>query len=213
MSKTLATVAGITGAGAAGVGGYMISRKNGDLQPKETLRSKYLKAILENNDGLWNTKFEIFKSSHQPTHRKLVDAKSKHTTHINEAKALHQQGCKEIYDSPWEDSSHLKDFKTYCSKNVKDMFTQPNSWIVQEDTKTSGKWDQKLTDLKGHEEDKKGILNKGLKDIKDKLTTTDSWDEAKRNSLRDWCNGIGGEIFMGEEDITFANAKLYCVSQ
>ncbi|AEW45552.1 hypothetical protein MHC_03460 [Mycoplasma haemocanis str. Illinois] len=212
MGKALTALVGITGASVAGVGGYMISTRSGNVKTKDTFRTKYSKAILKDNDDLWNTKFDLFKGTHQPTNRKLVDAKSKHTSNASEAKDLHKQGCKEIYDSPWQNSSHLKDFQTYCARNVKDMFTKPNSWI-EEDAKTSGKWDQKLTNLKSHEEDKKGALDAGLRAVKDKLSGNDSWDETKRNSLKSWCNEIGKEIFMGEEDIKFSNVTLYCVSQ
>nr|WP_052663340.1 hypothetical protein [Mycoplasma haemofelis] len=195
------------GAGAAGVGGYIALTKD-----KETFRSKYSKAILGEKDSLWDTKFEALKGNGTPVNKKLLDAKSKHSSDANAAKALHKQGCSEIYNSLVAESTYLEDFKSYCAKTIKDGISKPETWISQEETQNNGKWDPKLTALKDHDEKKLGSLDETLKALKNKLTSgsTSSWDADKRNGLKNWCKGIGGEIFEGEESVKFSHAKLYC---
>ncbi|AEW45515.1 hypothetical protein MHC_03275 [Mycoplasma haemocanis str. Illinois] len=203
---------------AVGAGGYLLFSNQGKEHVKtnrpETFRSRYSKSILSEGDNLWDTKFEALKNNETPANQKLLDAKLKHTSDTNAAKKLHKQGCREIYDSPIKESIHLKDFKTYCAKTIKDGITKPETWISQEDTKNTGKWDPKLTALKDHTDQKSGSLDESLATLKNKLSSgsTRSWNESERNELKNWCKTVEGEVFEGEENIKFANAKLYCTS-
>ncbi|CBY92802.1 hypothetical protein HF1_07940 [Mycoplasma haemofelis str. Langford 1] len=211
MGKFLLPAAGIGGAGAAGVGGYMIF-KDKPVQPETTFRTHYSEAILKDNDALWDSKFTTLKDNGQPAHQKLAAAKTKFSSNAadEEAKRLHKEGCQDIYDSKLEKSNYLEDFKKYCSKTIKDGVT--GTWITQASTETA-KWNPQLTKLKSHDNSKNQALDSTLKVLKEQLSTgaETQWDNDKRNALKQWCDGIQGEIFMGSSDSKFTHAQLYCV--
>ncbi|AEG73175.1 hypothetical protein HF1_08380 [Mycoplasma haemofelis str. Langford 1] len=214
MNKLLLPLAGLGGAGAAGLGSYMLlkDKEEGNTTKQEaTFRDKYSQAILNNESSLWTSKFTILKDGGQPKHPKLQQAKTKFTVKSDDsdAQSLHKDGCKEIYDSKVEESIYFQDFKKYCSKNVGDGVTE--AWITV-DKKDSSKWDPKLNKLKNHNEANQGALDDVLKSLREKLTSgsQSTWDEGKRGELKQWCDGVKSEIFMGDADIKFANSKLYC---
>ncbi|AEW45583.1 hypothetical protein MHC_03615 [Mycoplasma haemocanis str. Illinois] len=213
LYKSLALVGGT--ATAVG-GGVLISKsplfQNSQSQQRETFKHRYSKATLGENDPLWETKFSNFSGNVQPTHEKLKEAKTKHTSNPNEAKSLHKRGCKEIYDSEWEGSRFLNDFKSYCSKTMGDAMKDIGTWIDQESS-ADGKWNTKLTSLSSHDEKQNGILEGALKNLKTSLTPSSgsNWDADKRTSLNNWCKEVKASIFAGEEDMPFKHAKLYCI--
>ncbi|AEG73224.1 hypothetical protein MHF_0969 [Mycoplasma haemofelis Ohio2] len=221
LHKSLAMAGGT----ATAVGGGVLVSKSSlfpdtpsptTSQQKETFRQKYSSAILRSEDALWETKFSGLSGNAQPTHEKLKEAKTKHTSHSNEAKTLHKEGCQAIYDSEWEGSSYLNDFKSYCSKTITDAMKDIGTWIEQESSK-GDKWDPKLTNLSKHDENQNGVLSSALKGLKAKLTpssgTSSNRDEEKRTSLNNWCKEAKVSVFLGEEDTQFKHAKLYCVEE
>ncbi|CBY92804.1 hypothetical protein HF1_07960 [Mycoplasma haemofelis str. Langford 1] len=217
MSKLMLPLAGIGGASAAGLGGYMLMKGNEKapaIQKEETFRTKYSQAILGDTDDLWNTKFDTLKGTGQPSHQKLKDAKTKSGVSgpETEAKELHKQGCREIYDSEIKSSLYLTDFQTYCSKTIKDAIDKSKNWISSEAGSTTGDWDSQLTQLKSHDETNKGALDSKLKTLVDKLKQdSHSVDEADRKAIKEWCDSTQKEIFMGESDHRFSHSQLYCI--
>ncbi|CBY92897.1 hypothetical protein HF1_08890 [Mycoplasma haemofelis str. Langford 1] len=223
LHKSLAMAGGT----ATAVGGGVLVSKSSlfqdtpsptTSQQKETFRQKYSSAILGSEDALWETKFSGLSGNAQPTHEKLKEAKTKHTSHSDEAKTLHKEGCQAIYDSEWEGSSYLNDFKSYCSKTVADAMKDVGTWIDQEGS-VDGKWNTKLTNLSKHDENQDGALNDTLKNLKTSLTPTPSagtssnWDANKRTTLNNWCKEVKVSVFMGDADTQFKHAKLYCVEE
>ncbi|AEW45495.2 hypothetical protein MHC_03175 [Mycoplasma haemocanis str. Illinois] len=212
MSKLMFSAIGVGGISVASVGGYMIIKRKAESTAK-TFRNAYSLAILEDKDSLWNSKFEALKSDSQttPSHPKLIEAKAKFAvqTSNENAKQLQKEGCGEIYDSKLEGTTYLQDFQKYCSKTIKNGIS--DNWITQPKTDSS-KWDPKLTALKTHNISQYGELDTALKNLKSQLlaSTGNDLDENKRGILKEWCDGVQGEIFMGDKDAKFMHAKLYC---
>ncbi|AEG73124.1 hypothetical protein MHF_0860 [Mycoplasma haemofelis Ohio2] len=212
MSKLLLPLAGLGSATAAGVGGYMLAKGNNESTEK-TFRSEYSLAVLGDTNSLWDSKFEALKNSNQstPIQPELISAKAKfavQTSH-EEAKRLQKEGCRKIYDSKIEGTAYLQDFQKYCSKTIKDGISE--AWITQEKS-DSQKWDPKLTKLKTHNDSENGELDATLKNLKSQLSggTNNNWNDDKREVLKGWCDGVKGEIFIGDKDPKFIHAKLYC---
>nr|WP_014272558.1 hypothetical protein [Mycoplasma haemocanis] len=177
---------------------------------KETFRDKYKEAILSKESELWNSKFTVLKGNGEPTHPTLKNSKGNIKSNESKAKDLHKQGCAEIYDSEWENSLYLKDFQIYCAKTMKDGISKGETWNEQAHTE-SNPWNAKLTSLHSH-----GVtLSESLKKIKEQISKgsdlAPNWSESKRKALKDWCDAIQLEIFLGENESQFKNAKLYCV--
>ncbi|AEW45535.1 hypothetical protein MHC_03375 [Mycoplasma haemocanis str. Illinois] len=214
MNKLLLPLAGLGGVGTVGLGSYIFLKRkeeNNITKQASTFRDKYSQAILTNESSLWASKFTLLKDGEQPTHPQLKEAKTKFTTKADdeEAKSMHKEGCKDIYDSQLEESTYFQDFKKYCAKTIENGITE--SWITANKSESS-KWDPKLNKLKDHNETNQGELDDALKTLKGKLTpnSQSTWDENKREELKQWCDGLRGEIFTGDTETKFTHAKLYC---
>ncbi|CBY92899.1 hypothetical protein HF1_08910 [Mycoplasma haemofelis str. Langford 1] len=214
MSKLLLPALGLGGASAAAAGGYALfsGRDNPSLPQEETFRTKYAKAILQDSDNLWDSKFTSLEQGNQHTHPKLAQAKTQSSSNKETAKALHKQACQEIYNSKVEGTTYLSDFQSYCSKNFKDAIISSKKWVTDENTKKE-KWDPKLTALKTHDTNQKGELDGSLSSLKETLSkvSNSSWEDSHRQSLKQWCDESRKAIFMGEEDKKFIQVGLYCI--
>nr|WP_014272644.1 hypothetical protein [Mycoplasma haemocanis] len=208
MSKLVLPLVGIGGVGVAGLGGYSLLKKSWETPKEQTFKDKYSHAILASGDDLWATKFKDLKDGSNPTHSRLLEAQTKFKSNDSDenAKLLQKEGCEDIYNSKLEGSNYLQDFRKYCAKLVSNAVK--GTWIV-DDTANSGKWDTKLNSLKTHN----GSLDTSLETLKGKLNANSgaNVDANKRGELKNWCDGIKGEIFMGDKDIKFTQAQLYCV--
>ncbi|AEG73226.1 hypothetical protein MHF_0971 [Mycoplasma haemofelis Ohio2] len=215
MSKLLLPALGLGGASAAAAGGYALfsGRDNPSLPQEETFRTKYAKAILQDSDSLWDSKFTSLERGNQHTHPKLAQAKTQSSSNKETTKALHKQACREIYNSKVEGTTYLSDFQSYCSKNFKDATTSSKQWIADGHNQTE-KWNPKLTALSTLGEDQKGQLDGDLKTLKETLSkvSNSSWEDSHRQSLKQWCDESQKAIFMGEEDEKFIQVGLYTVS-
>ncbi|AEG73128.1 hypothetical protein MHF_0864 [Mycoplasma haemofelis Ohio2] len=211
--KTL-SLAGVGGLGASGLGGYFLLRNQENeipyIKAGDTFKNRYSQAILEEGSELWESKFNALRQGAEPTHPTLIKAKAQVTPKEQDAKDLHKQGCQEIYESELQNSPHFQDFKTYCARNLKDGMGSSKSWITED--KSGTKWNAKLTSLKSHDEGSNQALDSTLKNLKDSLPESNSsWDDNKREELKNWCDDAQKEIFMGEGDPWFVHAGLYCV--
>ncbi|AEW45497.1 hypothetical protein MHC_03185 [Mycoplasma haemocanis str. Illinois] len=215
MNKIALPLVGISGLGASSVGGYLLFRNKWNETPyvkkENTFRNRYSQATLEEESELWESKFNSFQNGATPTHPTLIKAKNQVTTKAQNAKDLHKLGCKEIYESEIHNSPYFQDFKSYCSRTIKDGMGSTKNWISagKED---GSKWNPKLTNLKTHKTEDHHTLDSTLENLKNSLTGTDAnWDNEKREALKNWCDGIQKEIFMGDKSPEFIHAGLYCV--
>ncbi|AEG73199.1 hypothetical protein HF1_08630 [Mycoplasma haemofelis str. Langford 1] len=204
MSKLILPTLGLGGAGAAGFGAYMLIPRDAEI----TFAVKYKNAILNptGDESLWNSKFTSLNGK-TVKHLKLQSAVTQHSSNSENAKALHKEACKDIYNSPFENSDYQKDFQDYCARNLKDEIG--SKWITEE--KGGSKWTARLTSLKSHSESN-GELDDTLKGIKTSISNdnNNTFDDTKRENLKNWCTSAGAEIFNSTEDARFKLVKLYC---
>ncbi|CBY92330.1 hypothetical protein HF1_03220 [Mycoplasma haemofelis str. Langford 1] len=214
MSKSLALSLGGLGAGAAGVGGLLTFKP---WETQETFATKYKHALLDTSkdSDSWNNKYTALKQA-TPKHPKLLKAvsESKKSPSPNdaEAKKLMREGCKAIYESPHEKSEYLNDFKKYCSKTNQEASTN-TTWNTDNVT-TSGsgtnKWDTSLTSLKSHNFSQKGNLVEALVKLKEDIKEKSTFEQTHRERLKNWCDKVKTETFMGSDSLEFKNQDLYC---
>ncbi|AEW45146.1 hypothetical protein MHC_01400 [Mycoplasma haemocanis str. Illinois] len=210
MSKYLVLSLGGIGVGAAGVGGLLTFRP---WETKETFSNKYQYALLDtskDNDS-WNSKYTALKQAtpkHPTLSKAVLASKKSPSPNDAEAKKIMREGCKSIYDSPYEGSEYLDDFKKYCSKTNQDA--SANSTWNTDNTNTSNKWDTTLTSLKDHNFSEKGKLTAALSQLKENIKGKSTFEQTHRESLKNWCDGVKIEPFMGSDSKEFKNQELYC---
>ncbi|AEG73316.1 hypothetical protein MHF_1066 [Mycoplasma haemofelis Ohio2] len=210
MSKTLILSLGGLGAATAAGGGMFLLKP---WESKEvTFADKYRHALLDTSkhDSSWDSKYTALKTNTEKKHPKLVQAHAEATKQSSpnevEAKRLMREGCKEIYESVFENSKYISDFKNYCSKtNSEASFDQ--NWNSGNPSDTSNnKWDTPLNSLKSHEG--------GLVDVLSKLKTTLSKEtplnKNHREAIKNWCEEIKKEPFMGTDSLEFQNQESFC---
>ncbi|AEW45186.1 hypothetical protein MHC_01600 [Mycoplasma haemocanis str. Illinois] len=210
MSKLLISSLGMVSAGGIGIGGYLLFNPS-ENKKFTTFKEKYSKSLLDlsgkSDETIWNTKLTALKSQ-TPNHPSLkeVSAVVKEERGEEKAKPLHKETCQKIYDSPSNNQSYFEDFKKYCSKLIGDLIT--GDWVSQESSADS-KWNTKLGSLVN----KKGeLISQKLKDLVGKLPAgnNDSFTEAHRKDLKDWCSSKKEQLFNGEESNVIEEIKSYC---
>ncbi|CBY92740.1 hypothetical protein HF1_07320 [Mycoplasma haemofelis str. Langford 1] len=194
------------GLGAAGVGGYSLWQLNQKVTFAEQYKNSLLK--LEKTDSILTFKFTGLQNK-TPKHPKLSEA-ARRFSETEIAKDLHVEGCEDIYSSPVDSSEYFDDFKQYCSKAIKDVVSN----IIAVEKTDTGKWNPKLTLLRSHSESENGKLDDKLDALKKLLPASssgsDNFDDNKRESLKQWCDGIKETLFISDEEIPLKQFKLYC---
>ncbi|AEG73126.1 hypothetical protein MHF_0862 [Mycoplasma haemofelis Ohio2] len=150
MNKLLPAT-GAIGASVAAAGGYMLLGKESEFNTtkvSETFTERYSKAVLSDEDPLWDSKLTALESNGHPVHTTLIEAKSTIKQDKTRAKQLLVEGCKEIYASQLESSLHASDFKSYCAKTIKDGMQ--GTWISEDPTGRGTKWDTALLSFESH---------------------------------------------------------------
>ncbi|AEG73346.1 hypothetical protein HF1_10090 [Mycoplasma haemofelis str. Langford 1] len=190
MSKTLALSLGTLGAGGFGAAGVYYF-KNTPESPKETFRTKYSKALIGEDDSIWDSKLSALESSSSnPKNRNLIQAKSeKNGGKKDEAKASLKRGCHEIYSNPVNGSDDFSDFKNFCSFNNKDKIASGHQLVDGEGDFTTH-WD--TFNSAG-----KDTLYGGFKEIHDSKGNSADAEGWKGKMLKE-CKKISEDIFEGE---------------
>ncbi|AEW45661.2 hypothetical protein MHC_04015 [Mycoplasma haemocanis str. Illinois] len=212
MSKVLILSLGGVGVAGVGTGALFI------LKPWEskvvTFSDKYKYALLDTSkhDSFWDSKYTALKTNAGKKHTKLVKAYDEATKQTSpnelEAKRLMREGCKEIYESPVENSEYKDDFKNYCSKTNSEASSTQN-WNSENTADSSNnKWDTPLNSLKSHQE---GLVD-ALFQLKTTLSGGTSFNQSHRETIKNWCDGIKKEPFMGTDSLEFKNQERFCKS-
>ncbi|AEG72653.1 hypothetical protein MHF_0377 [Mycoplasma haemofelis Ohio2] len=213
MGKTLALSLGGLGAGGAGIGGLLALKP---WESEETFATKYKHALLDTSkdSDSWKSKYEELKTkdpAHPTLKKAATEAKKNPSSNEVAAKQLLREGCKAIYESPYGDSKYKDDFKKYCSRNNKDA-SSGDAWNTDTTENNSGnKWDASLTSLKGHDTSKNGDLVDVLSQLKEEIKSKNStFEKTYREKLKNWCESVQKEPFMGSDSLEFKNQELYC---
>ncbi|AEW45685.1 hypothetical protein MHC_04145 [Mycoplasma haemocanis str. Illinois] len=176
-TKVLLGLGSVISVGAVSFVGYLYSQSN-----KETFRSKYRLALIDDSeDTAWNKKLaELLKGS--PKNKGLVDSKGKNN--ISSLKAA----CQEIYDSYFSHNL-MDDFKNFCSKNYSDYFGSKQT--IAADTDLNGKWD---TFKSKTSSDLEGEIRKIHESKKNSSSEPSDWKQLLFNE----CKKISSSIFEGD---------------
>ncbi|CBY92551.1 hypothetical protein HF1_05430 [Mycoplasma haemofelis str. Langford 1] len=206
MSKLTFTAVSTLGAGAAGTGGFLLMK---ELQtPKIKFKDKYSHALIKDSDNLWDSKFALLKAANpEPKHPKLLQAfkDSKESSKESGAKELMKQTCTSLHEEVMS-SDYVKDFEKYCAKNNKDA--SKITW--NDEANSSDKWNASLTALKSHDYVNNGELGKELADLKTKIASLNSYENAHREELKKWCDKVKDHVYWGSHSKEFKQQELYC---
>ncbi|AEW45208.1 hypothetical protein MHC_01710 [Mycoplasma haemocanis str. Illinois] len=208
MSKLIFASLGTLGAGAAGVGGWIVF-KSGQSKRIVTFKDKYSQALLDGkaDDTTWTKKYEELKKT-SPNHPKLREAFEKTKASEDEARAkeLLKEGCSSLYSLSVEDSKHFSDFKSFCSKTNSDV-SGDGKWIEEAISNNKNKWDASLESLQKYE----GELNQELANLKQGIqSNSGTFPEDKKTALKNWCDSVKSSIFEGKDTVVFKNQESFC---
>ncbi|AEG72655.1 hypothetical protein MHF_0379 [Mycoplasma haemofelis Ohio2] len=202
--------------GAGGIAGsYYVTPKRSSKAISSKLstrfRDKYKFPLLnEEGDGdIWKSRWNRLKTG-KPTHKKLLEA-IKIQSQESKSQDLHKEGCQDIYNSKVITTPYLSDFTLYCSKTNKETIGK-GKWISGDvKSKSKNEWDSPLEGLrKATRKDldyRLSELHDKIKDAKVKL------EEKHRKELKEWCDSISEEMYLGEEKRDIKNAKSFCISK
>ncbi|CBY92471.1 hypothetical protein HF1_04630 [Mycoplasma haemofelis str. Langford 1] len=217
MGKVAYFALGTAGAGGLGAGGVTLYNKLGQAEESKatsivTLKDKYSQAILNASDtGIWDKKYEALKTA-SPSNSKLRDAVNKaklSNPDKNGALELLKSGCEEVYLVQADDASGLSDFKSLCSKTNENVTSSTGSFITDQVSGNSDKWDKSLTSLKDHT----GELDDVLKKLKEGIQSSQStFPQDKKTELKNWCDAARASIFEGSNSVKFKNQETFCKS-
>ncbi|OAL09902.1 hypothetical protein A6V39_03255 [Candidatus Mycoplasma haematobovis] len=195
MSKLVPVIAGITGTTIIGTGGtYLLLTQN-----TTTIKGKFEKALIDftKDTTLITAKLNKLKDGTVNSDiQKLKNAQTKAKTDVNSAKEDFQKACEEIYKSTFDkkESPLFKDFKEYCSWNVKDKVGD-TSWADG-----SATWNTRFNKLNQN----------GTKPLSSSLKKVAKGSNTNGTELQKWCNDIAVEVFGGDDDLEFKDAKEHC---
>ncbi|OAL09931.1 hypothetical protein A6V39_03400 [Candidatus Mycoplasma haematobovis] len=180
--------AGTTLLTGMGVGGYFV---NDYLAVRISAR---LQGTKVNGESDWAKKAEALKLA---TSTELVDDLSKLSKVAKEI----EKWCKTSYDAKFKDKDDLrfKNVQAYCIYNNKDKL--PDGTISEKE-----EWTKANEALKGKQQDTE--LSPTMKDIKAKLSKSPT---TELDALKKWCVSYYGEIWTGDNNENFKDAKTYCV--
>ncbi|AEG72643.1 hypothetical protein MHF_0366 [Mycoplasma haemofelis Ohio2] len=219
MSKftPIAVLIGGTGGALGSYHSSSIKPKHKTFNPKLNVRfkDKYKNPLLDldGDKDIWDAKWNSLKTG-KPIHPKLqkaIETKER----AEDSKKLHREGCQDIYNSATMATPYFLDFKYYCSKTNKDVIK--GNWIsanIKDNKKANSKseWDEPLKDLE--KADKKS-LGRELLELLRKIDpkTPQKFDDSHREKLKEWCDFISEEFYLGDSSRGVDNAKRFCLKK
>ncbi|AEG72732.1 hypothetical protein MHF_0456 [Mycoplasma haemofelis Ohio2] len=173
---------GLGGASAAGIGsaaGYMHFFPS---ESKETFKSKYELALIQDNENsIWTKKLSTLNSG-TPKHPSLISAKNKNNTDSL------KKACQSLYNSTFSQDL-MSDFKNFCSKNYSDTIGDKKPIETATDIKTQ--W----ADFKAKNND---TLGGKLLDVHISKKSSDNEPNDWKDQVLTACKSITSSIFEGE---------------
>ncbi|AEW45881.1 hypothetical protein MHC_05125 [Mycoplasma haemocanis str. Illinois] len=184
--------------GVGGISGGIIAYKHGVFSESTRIKEK-IKGfpIMWADDSVWSAKVTALTSDTTNTfHESLSKLKNPNFT-----KEKIRDWCIESLNSEFkEEDIRFKNVQDYCVYRNKDKLG--SSTLNSRDTT---KW----TTIKESLKKETGTLSNNMKTIKNKLTGENGTTKDE-NALKTWCEGFYSEIWMGEKDMDFVDAKTYC---
>ncbi|CBY93421.1 hypothetical protein HF1_14130 [Mycoplasma haemofelis str. Langford 1] len=194
----LTKVGAVSLAGAGGAGGGFIAYKYGAFDEPIKVREKVKGFVVaKEDDGVWSARVATLTSATSNTlHESLSKLKNPSFT-----KEGIRDWCIESLDSTFkEGDTRFKNVQDYCVYNNKDKLGS---------SALNGSETSKWTTVQDSLKNENGTLSNTMKAIKNKLKGEGGVTKDE-NALKTWCEGFYSEIWMGEEDPDFKDAKTYC---
>ncbi|AEW45602.1 hypothetical protein MHC_03710 [Mycoplasma haemocanis str. Illinois] len=196
VSKVGVAIVGALGAGTVSYVGYEYLFNAKEEQRKVTIGEE-LSSFLLNTE-----------SSEKWAARKNKLSQASDSSLVEELKSL-KSGITEAQVKNWcsiastkvyseVSSLYLENVRSYCTFHNEDKL--PSGYI-----KSNEAWEKANERLKNVSSDT--VLSSHMKDVRDKLSKQGTSDT---DALKNWCSGVYGKPYLGEENQDFRDAKTYC---